>query len=137
MNILPANITSVQSSEGILLIDLLCEYIPISSLMIEGGSIPTWIVTGNQVRIAFKETEVSLAKSLSGQLSIRNQLPCVVKEIKAGQLLSQVFLQFGKFSIVSAITSRSVENLDLKPGDLVTALVKSNEMSLLKIEKHD
>lgn len=47
-------------------------------------------------------------------------------------ILSEVILDTAAGEIVSVITTRSVEALDLKPGDAVTAQVKSTNISLCK-----
>jgi molybdate transport system regulatory protein len=87
---------------------------------------------GKAVDLVFKETEVSLAKNLQGQISFRNRMKCQVLKVDRGELLSMITLQFKGFTIVSAITTRSVNSLQLEPGDEVDALVKANEVSLMK-----
>jgi molybdopterin-binding protein len=59
-------------------------------------------------------------------------MKCIVQQIERGELLSKVSLQFQKYTITSAITTRSVDSLNLKIGDEVEALVKANEVSLMK-----
>ncbi|MDP2890188.1 MAG: TOBE domain-containing protein, partial [Bacteroidota bacterium] len=93
---------------------------------------PEWLQEGNSIDLVFKETEVSLAKNLSGIISMRNRMKCMVQHIDRGELLSKISLQFQKYTITSAITTRSVDSLDLKIGDEVEALVKANEVSLMR-----
>lgn len=132
MNRLPATIRSIQHSEAILLIDVSVENELFSALLIESGTQPTWLREGETVDVIFKETEVSLAKNLSGQISTRNRMKCSVLAIDRGELLSKVKLLYQNHVIYSAITTRSVDSLNLKEGDLVEALLKSNEVSLMK-----
>jgi molybdopterin-binding protein len=101
-------------------------------MLIESATQPEWLQTGNLIDLIFKETEVSLAKNLSGMISMRNRMKCIVQQIERGELLSKVSLQFQKYTITSAITTRSVDSLNLKIGDEVEALVKANEVSLMK-----
>ena len=103
-----------------------------SAMLIESATQPEWLQTGNAIELVFKETEVSLAKNLSGMISMRNRMKCTVLHIERGELLSKVSLQFQKYVITSAITTRSINSLDLKIGDEVEALVKANEVSLMK-----
>jgi molybdate transport system regulatory protein len=119
MNKLPATITAIQQSGTILLVDA----------EVEG---PEWLETGKEVNLVFKETEVSLAKELQGKISMRNRMKCVVLKVDKGELLSVITLQFRNFTIASAITTRSVDNLQIEIGDEVEALVKANEVSLMK-----
>lgn len=132
MNKLPAIITSIQQSGTILLVDAETGGQGFSALLIESISCPEWLETGNAVELVFKETEVSLAKNLQGQISMRNRMKCTVVKVDKGELLSMITLKFKSFTIVSAITTRSVNSLQLEIGDEVDALVKANEVSLMK-----
>lgn len=132
MNKLPATITAIQQSGTILLVDAEVEGQGFSALLIESISRPEWLEVGKAVDLIFKETEVSLAKELQGKISMRNRMKCKVLKVDKGELLSMITLQFNSFSIVSAITTRSVNSLQLEIGDEVDALVKANEVSLMK-----
>ena len=132
MNKLPATITAIQQSGTILLVDTEVKGHLFSALLIESVSQPEWLFVGNPVDLVFKETEVTLAKGLQGIISMRNRMKCKVLKINKGDLLSMITLQFNNFAIVSAITTRAVNSLQLEIGDEVDALVKSNEVSLMK-----
>jgi molybdopterin-binding protein len=62
--------------------------------------------------------------------SIRNQLPGTVKSIVSDQVLSEVIVDTRIGQIASIITTRSVQEMNLKPGDKVFALVKATNVSL-------
>lgn len=132
MNKLPGTITNIQQSGAILLVDANVNGHGFSALLIESASQPEWLQIENTVDLVFKETEVSLAKNLSGQISLRNRIQCVVLKIDRGELLSRVFLKFQEYTLSSAITTRSVDSLNLDIGDEVEALIKANEVSLMK-----
>ena len=102
-----------------------------SAMLIDSASKPEWLEIGKTINLVFKETEVSLAKDLQGKISMRNRLQSKVISIERGELLSKVNLQFGNYFIASAITTRSVDSLELQVGDEVTALIKANEISLM------
>ena len=51
--------------------------------------------------------------------------------VEKGQVLAKVTLDYQGLDVVSIITTRSAERLDLKTGDAVEALVKANEMTIL------
>jgi molybdate transport system regulatory protein len=103
-----------------------------SVLLIESAVQPEWIALEQQVDLVFKETEVTLAKGLSGYISTRNRIPCRVLHVERGELLSRVSLQFQQDVIVSAITTRALDSLHLRTDQEVEALVKSNEIALMK-----
>jgi molybdopterin-binding protein len=132
MNRIEALVQHVNSSDGIILVDLEAENCPLSALLVEASALPAWLKTGNRIYVIFKESEVSLAKNLYGMISLRSRFPCKVISIEKGKLLSVIKLQFNGYTLQSAITSRSVVALDLKIGDEVMALVKANELTLMQ-----
>jgi molybdopterin-binding protein len=66
------------------------------------------------------------------KISGRNKLQATVKEVVVGAVMAKVVMDFKGVELVAAVTVDSVEDLDLKPGDQVTALIKATEMMVLK-----
>jgi molybdopterin-binding protein len=62
--------------------------------------------------------------------SIRNQLPGTIKSIVSDKVLSEVIVETSIGEIASIITTRSVEEMKLKTGDEVFALIKATNVSL-------
>jgi molybdopterin-binding protein len=62
--------------------------------------------------------------------SIRNQLPGTVKSIVSDKVLSEVLVETSIGEIASIITTRSVNEMKIMPGDKVFALVKATNVSL-------
>jgi molybdopterin-binding protein len=62
--------------------------------------------------------------------SIRNQLPGTVKSVVSDKVLSEVIVETSIGEIASIITTRSVQEMNLMPGDKVLALVKATNVSL-------
>ena len=132
MNKLTGIISQIQKSGAILLVDVDIEGHGFSALLIGSATYPQWLRTGNTIDLVFKETEVTLAKDLSGVISTRNRMKCSVEHIERGGLLSKITLKFQNHSITSAITTRAADALGLTIGEEVEALVKANEISLMK-----
>ena len=132
MNKLEVEITNIQISGGVILVDMTAYECKFSALLIDTNERPSWLKTGGKIFAVFKEAEVSLAKELSGFLSTRNRIPCQVLKIEQGELISLITMNFHGETIRSAITSRALEHLDLHVGDEVLALVKSNELTLMQ-----
>jgi molybdopterin-binding protein len=65
-------------------------------------------------------------------LSARNQLKGKVKSVKLGNVMAEVIVTVAGTDIVSVITRTSAEQLGLKAGDSVTAIVKSTEVLIEK-----
>jgi len=132
MNKLTGIITEIQQSGAIMLVDVAVDGHGFSALLIESATQPLWLQTGNTIDLVFKETEVTIAKVLAGIISTRNRMKCRVERIDRGELLSKITLKFQNNTITSAITTRAVDALRLMIGEEVEALVKANEISLMK-----
>jgi molybdopterin-binding protein len=66
------------------------------------------------------------------QLSARNQLKGTIKSVKTGAIMAEVILDVAGLEIVSEISKGSVERLQLKQGDQVTAIIKATEVIIGK-----
>jgi molybdopterin-binding protein len=62
--------------------------------------------------------------------SIRNQLPGTVKSIVSDKVISEVIVETSIGEIASIITTRSIKEMKIMPGDKVFALVKATNVSL-------
>ena len=65
-------------------------------------------------------------------LSARNQLPGVIKSVKLGNVMAEVVVTVGSLEVVSVITRGSAEEMKLKAGDKVKAVIKSTEVLIAK-----
>lgn len=123
---------NIESSEHISIVDIEVEGDLFSSIIIETPETADYLRIGNEVFMLFKETEVSIGKALSGNLSLRNRLKSKIKTIEKGKVLTKITLDYKRKDIISIITTRSTNNLDLKVGDEVQGLVKANEVIIMK-----
>jgi molybdopterin-binding protein len=65
-------------------------------------------------------------------LSARNRLAGEIIELEFGGVMAHVVVRVGKDMIESVITKRSAEEMKLKIGDKVSAVIKSTEVMLEK-----
>jgi molybdopterin-binding protein len=65
-------------------------------------------------------------------LSARNHLVGTIDEIQWGDVVVHVTVRVGAHIIESVITRKSAEEMALKTGDAVTAVVKATEVMLSK-----
>jgi molybdopterin-binding protein len=65
-------------------------------------------------------------------LSARNQLKGTVKSVKLGNVMAEIIVTVGDIEIVSLISRASAEQLGLKAGDTVKAIIKSTEVMIDK-----
>jgi molybdopterin-binding protein len=64
--------------------------------------------------------------------SIRNQLPGTVKSIVSDKVLTEVIVEMSIGEVASVITTRSVEEMKLKPEDKVFVLIKAMNVSVAR-----
>ena len=65
-------------------------------------------------------------------ISARNKLRGKIEEIQLGDIMAHVTVRVGDNLIESAITRRSADELKLKKGDTVSAVVKATEVMIQK-----
>jgi molybdopterin-binding protein len=65
-------------------------------------------------------------------ISARNQLRGRVESLLIEGVMAEVHLRIGKQELVSVITRRSAERLQLRAGDEVVAVIKSTEVMIAK-----
>jgi molybdopterin-binding protein len=65
-------------------------------------------------------------------ISARNKLRGQIEEIQLGDVMAHVVVRIGDNLIESVITRRSVDELKLKKGDTVSAVVKATEVMIQK-----
>ena len=130
MNRLKGKIELIKSHDEMLLVELNVQHIKIIAIIIGRPNDYYYLEIGNEITILFKETEVAISKNKTLDISIQNKLTCTVSSILKGKLLSQINLNFIDFTLTSIITTNSVQNLNLKPQDTVTALIKPNKIIL-------
>jgi molybdopterin-binding protein len=76
----------------------------------------------------FKEKTMSIQA-----INVRNQFKGKIKEIIRGDVVSEIDVETPWGIVTSVITTRSVDDLALKVGSEVVALVKSTEVSIAKL----
>lgn len=67
------------------------------------------------------------------QCGARNRITAKVRKIKQGDVMSQVELDVvGKAKMASVLTTDSLKELELKPGDKVQLIVKAIHVLVVK-----
>ena len=134
MNTLSGHIAAIETHGSIAIIDVAVGGNHFTATLLGSAEqLSAWKI-GQSARLLFKETEVALAKNLSGQISMRNRMPGLVIALEVGQVLTRVVFDMQGVQINSVITSRSARGLQIAIGDAVEGLVKSNEMIVLAME---
>lgn len=128
MNRLHGHIAAIQSNGHLSLLDVAIGEDTFTAILLETPENSPYLRVGAVVELLFKETEVSLAKNLSGLISLRNRFAVSVRAITRGEIMSEVALDYRRRPLSCVITTRAVDRLGLAVGDEVEALVKANEM---------
>ena len=66
------------------------------------------------------------------KVSGRNRLKGEVKKVVLGDVMAKVVLQVGDNRITSVITREAAEEMGIKEGKEITALIKSTEVMLME-----
>lgn len=66
------------------------------------------------------------------KISARNQLKGTVKEIKNGPVSTEVVIDVNGSEVVSSITTKSADSLNLSVGDEVVAIIKASNIMVGK-----
>jgi len=69
---------------------------------------------------------------LSVSLSAPNQIPATLKDIKKGQTTSHLKIDIGGHIVTASITNEAVDDLQLKIGDSVWAIIKASDVMVAK-----
>lgn len=130
MNILSGNIKSITTSGELSLIQVECNVLLLSAILIDTAETAPYLRQYQPVKVMFKETEVVLGKGTDFQISLQNRLEGTITSIEKGILLSKVILSTDCGNITSIVTSRAIDQLELTTGSVATAMVKTNEIML-------
>jgi len=67
------------------------------------------------------------------KISARNRLKGIVRAVEKGEVASKVKIEIGAPTVITALISReAVEQLDIRPGDSVEAVIKATEVMIAK-----
>lgn len=72
------------------------------------------------------------SSNVPSSISGRNKLKGKVVEVQLGDIMALISVQVGEHIVDSVITRKSAEQLNLKQGDEVYALVKATEVMIVK-----
>lgn len=130
MNTLSGNITKITTENSLSLVQLKVKNTIMTSIVIDTSETASYLKIGNEIKILFKETEVILAKNISGIISLQNKINCIVHSLEKGSLLCKIILAFEEDKITSVITRNAFDQLNIQENDEITAMIKTNEISL-------
>lgn len=128
MNTLPATITAVASSEHLSILTVSVGADVFHLLLAEPSD--TDELTGKNVMLAFKETEIILSRSSTPTSA--NIHSAHLLRIEYGDVLSQITLAYFDTTIIALVPSLTFNTLGIVEGDDVYWMVQPSEISLLR-----
>ena len=66
------------------------------------------------------------------KVSGRNRLKGIVNEVTLGEVMARVVLRVGDNRITALISKEAVEEMEIKEGKEMTALIKATEVMLME-----
>lgn len=99
-------------------------------MVIDTPETRSYLTTGHEVSLLFKETEVVLSVTPDVVTSIQNCIPCTISAIEKGKMLSRVHLESSSGKLAALLPSQFLDRLKLNKATPVWALIKFNEIML-------
>ncbi len=131
MNKLEGKITDIKVSGGLSVVTVeLTGGIALRSIIIETPDSASYLKNGNPINVVFKETEVILAKGETSHLSLQNRIKGKVHSISNGELLTEVMIECEPGRITAIVSKDAFETMNVRIDDMITALIKQNEVML-------
>ncbi len=130
MNVLKGTIIQIENSGNISMIGCNIQDQLLKAVIINDTTSENPLNIQSEIELLINESEIAIAKNISGSHSITNQLHCTVKDITKGDVFSRICLDLDGQYLNSLITTESCEKMNLNQGNEVVALVKANEIFL-------
>ncbi len=131
MNNFAGHIDKIEVSGNLSLVSVcILDEINLQAIVVDTPDTASYLQIGNRIRVLFKETEVFLGLGEDIPVSVQNRIKGVVVSIEKGTLLSSVVIQTTVGNLVSVISTKAVNQLNLKQSITVTAFIKLNEIML-------
>ncbi|MBU0926062.1 TOBE domain-containing protein [bacterium] len=125
-----ATIKKINNIDSLNIVEFDFEEIPLKMMSLD---LNKDVQIGKRVKLAVKPTNISIAKNLSGEISLSNQLVAIIKSIENGQLLSSIILEANDTIFESIITSDSSKRMNLQKNEQVSILIKASDLSILEV----
>ena len=91
------------------------------------------VEVGKKVELLIKPTNVTISKGFIGEISLSNRIVASIENLDNGELLSSILLKTQEYFLESIITKDSSIAMNLAKNDVVTALIKASDISILRV----
>jgi len=131
MNLIPAKVKNIENIENLNIVsfDFAGKLIEFVSLELTNVSLEQDVILG------LKPFHLSVAKNIKGSLSCQNQLNAKLEDIDKGKLLSSLGFSCRGIKLQSIITTKKLNEMDLKKGEVLTLLIEASNLFLAEQNK--
>lgn len=91
---------------------------------------PKWLNVGDKVHCKFPEASVCVSKDCPGKISIENKLSATLKEVRKNDSLCELTFDSDIGNIISLITTRAYDILELEKGCKATMLLRGVDLTI-------
>lgn len=92
------------------------------------------VIEGRHLAQFVQEQNSRTPDAAGAHTSARNRFVGLVTAVKADTVMAQVEMQCGPFRVVSLMSSEAVDELDLAPGSVAAAVIKSTNVIIESLE---
>lgn len=131
MNRFTGKISSIVTSGAVSRVGVNVGGTILSAVVLETPETASYLRTGAEIDCLFKETEVGLARDLTGEVSFGNRIAGVVESVEEGMIFSRVRLRVAGGVLSALIGTVEASMMKLTGGDPITALIHPGEISLM------
>lgn len=127
MNKVIASVKSIDDQQIVVYITL--EVNDVEIVLIE-SKVPQWLKNGEKVYFTFQEVSVCVGKACEGKISIENRIPGILHQVRKKGTMCELTFQSEIGKIVSLMTQKSFEGLQLKEGEKAIILLREIDINL-------
>ena len=132
MNQLSGKIENIETENSFSFVSIKVETTTLFAIVMETLHNSPHLKIGNPIQVIFKATEVIISTGLVDHISLQNRLAGKIYTIESGLLMSRLLLKTEIGMLTSVIPTVSVNRLELKVDSEITAMIKANNLILIK-----
>jgi molybdopterin-binding protein len=130
MSYIKAEVTNIKKADTLYLIELKFKDNRLYAISLD---LIDNIEVGKDVLVSIKPSSLTISKEFIGAISFDNMFISTIKEIKEGEILSSIKLDFLQTRLESIITTKSSQSMNLKSGDSVISMINPIELSIVEV----
>ena len=132
MNRLSGKIENIETKNSLSFVSIKVGTVTLFAIVMQTQQNSPRLKIGNPIQVVFKATEVIISTGLVDHISLQNRLAGKIYTIESGLLMSRLLLKTEIGMLTSVIPTVSVNRLELKVDSEITAMIKANNLILIK-----